>query len=107
MDKESRDLTKWLEYFTDGVAFSATEARETGLRLGSQGKRGAREQIALSARQMKIVEYLNTHSKVTNRDLRVLFKISAQAVHKELTKLIELKVIKAVGQGRALYYILV
>jgi len=35
-----------------------------------------------------------------------LFKISAQAVHKELAKLVELKVIKPVGEGRALHYIL-
>ncbi|MGA2775392.1 MAG: hypothetical protein ABSE81_04965 [Candidatus Omnitrophota bacterium] len=31
----------------------------------------------------------------------------SQAVHKELTKLLELKVIKSVGEGRALHYILV
>lgn len=44
----------------------------------------------------------------TNKDKQEgLFKISAQAVHKELTKLIEIKVIKSVGEGRALHYVLV
>ena len=56
---------------------------------------------------MKIVEYININGKVTNRDLQGLFKISAQAVHKELTKLVEIKVIKPVGEGRALHYVLV
>ena len=46
------------------------------------------------------------NGKITNKDLRGLFKISAQAVHKELAKLVELKVIKPVGKGRALHYIL-
>jgi predicted HTH transcriptional regulator len=64
-------------------------------------------QIALTPKQMEIVEYINIHGKVTNKNLRELFKISAQAVHKELTKLMGLKVIKPVGEGRALHYILV
>ncbi|MCK5160779.1 MAG: DeoR family transcriptional regulator, partial [Candidatus Aureabacteria bacterium] len=62
--------------------------------------------VALTEKQMKIVEYINTHGKVTNRDLQAVFKISAQAVHKELTKLAGLKVIKPQGKGRSLHYIL-
>jgi predicted HTH transcriptional regulator len=46
------------------------------------------------------------NGKVTNKDLRKLFKISAQAVYKEPVKLVELKVIKPAGEGRALHYIL-
>lgn len=101
------DLTQWLEYFTKGVAISVNEVKETVLKLGFKKRVGTKEQIALTPRQMKIVEYINAHGKVTNRDLQGLFKISAQAVHKELTKLIELKIIKPEGQGRALQYILV
>jgi len=101
------DLAQWLEYFTTGVASSVQEAKEVILKLGTKGKRGGREQISLTERQMQIVEYINDHGKVTNRELQGLFKISAQAVHKELTKLIELKVIQPVGEGRSLYYILV
>lgn len=101
------DITQWLEYFTTGVASSVQEAKEAILKLGTKGKRGAREQVSLTARQMQIVEYINTYGKVTNRELQELFKISAQAVLKELTKLIDLKVIRPIGEGRSLYYILV
>ena len=101
------DITQWLEYFTTGVASSVLEAKETILKLGAKGKRGGREQISLKARQMQIVEYINAHGKVTNRELQELFKISAQAVHKELTKLVEIKVIQPAGEGRSVYYILV
>ena len=55
---------------------------------------------------MKIVEFLNAHGRAANKDIQGLFKISAQAVHKELTKLVELKVIKPLGAGRSLYYVL-
>jgi len=105
VDKETRDLTLWLEYFTDGVLFSISEVKEAVLRLGSK-KRSTETQIALTPKQVKIVEYITNKGKVTNRDLRAIFNISAQAVHKELTKLVELKVIETKGQGRALYYVL-
>lgn len=101
------DLRQWLEYFTTAVAFSVNEVKESILRLGAKKKIGTKEQIALTVKQMKIIEYINIHGRVTNRELQDLFKISAQAVHKELTKLVELKVIKPKGQGRSLYYVLI
>lgn len=104
--QNNNDLTQWLEYFTTGVAFSVNEVKEAVLKLGFK-KKGPKEQIALTQKQMKIVEYINIHGKVTNRELQALFKISAQAVHKELTALVELKIIKPQGQGRSLSYILV
>jgi len=100
------DLTRWLEYFTEGVATSVNEVKEAILKLGTKKKISAKEQIAVTPKQMQIVEFINVHGKVTNKDLQALFKISAQAVHKELTKLVELKVIKPQGQGRSLHYIL-
>lgn len=100
------DITLWLEYFTTGILSSVEEAKDAVLRVSSKRKDG-QKQVALTSKQMKIVEYINISGKVTNRDLQGLFKISAQAVHKELVKLVELKVIKPVGEGRALHYILV
>jgi Fic family protein len=100
------DITRWLEYFTDGILYSVTEAKDAVLKVGSKRKSG-QAQIALTPKQMQIVEFINVNGKVTNKDLQSLFKISAQAVHKELVKLVELKVIKPVGEGRALHYLLV
>lgn len=104
--ENNNDITKWLEYFTTGVAYSVNEVKEAILKLGAKKKGISGAQIPLTDKQMKIVEFMNTHGRVTNKDLQALFKISAQAVHKELTKLVELKVIKSVGAGRSLYYIL-
>ena len=103
----NNDLTQWLEYFSTGVAISITEVKDAVFKLGTAKKISHKKQIGLIPRQMRIVEYINAKGKVTNKDLRGLFKISAQAVHKELTKLVGLEVIKPKGQGRALCYILV
>ncbi|MFA5143523.1 MAG: Fic family protein [Candidatus Omnitrophota bacterium] len=102
----NNDISKWLEYFTAGVAYSVNEIKEAVLKLGAKKKRDSKEQIPLTDKQMKIVEFINARGKVTNKDMQTLFKISAQAVHKELAKLVELKVIKPQGAGRSLYYVL-
>jgi len=100
------DLTQWLEYFATGVAHSVNEVKEAVLKLGVKKRKYERQQIALTPRQMKIIEYITTNDKVGNKDLQSIFKISAQAVHKELAKLVGLKVIKHIGRGRSLHYVL-
>jgi Fic family protein len=99
------DITQWLEYFTTGILSSVEEAKDAVLKVSSKRKNG-QAQIALTPKQMKIVEFINVNGRVANKDLQRLFNISAQAVHKELIKLVELKVIKPAGEGRALHYVL-
>lgn len=55
---------------------------------------------------MKIVEFINQNGRITNRDVRDMFKISDRAALKEVRKLLDLKVIKAEGKGRSLNYVL-
>ena len=104
--ENNNDISKWLEYFTTGVAYSVNEVKEAVLKLGPKKRYISKTQIYLTDKQMKIVEFMNTRGKATNKDLQTLFKISAQAVHKELAKLVDLKVIKPQGAGRSLYYVL-
>lgn len=51
-----------------------------------------------------IVEFINRNERITNRDVREMFKISSQAAHKELIKLVKLDVIEPIGRGRSLSY---
>ena len=107
VDKDKRDLTEWLEYFTEGVLFSVNAVKDSIEKIGIKSKAGGDPQIALTPRQMQIIEYIVKNGKATNRDFQALFKISAQAVHKELTKLIEKRIITSIGSGRSLYYVMV
>jgi predicted HTH transcriptional regulator len=67
-------------------------------------RKAKRGQIALTERQMRIVEFINQNGKITNKDIRGMFRISPQAVHKEIMKLVKLDVITPVGKGRGLSY---
>ncbi len=55
---------------------------------------------------MRIVEFINQNSRITSRDVREMFKISDRAALKEITKLVNLKVIKPEGKGRSLSYVM-
>jgi Fic family protein len=105
VDKDVRDVTKWLEYFVEGVAVSIEAVKERVIRLSSERLRTkTKGQIALTEKQMKIVEFINQNEKISNKDMRELFKIAPQNAHKELMKLVDLGVIKAEGKGRSLGY---
>lgn len=107
IDQKSLDLTVWLEYFTEGVAVSIKAVKDKVIGLSKDIKfLKERGQIALTERQMKIVEEVINKGKITNREMRQMFEISDEAVRKEITKLTRLDVLKSKGKGRSVYYIL-
>lgn len=107
VDQKTFDLTKWLEYFVEGVKVSIASVNERVIRLSSERlRKTTKGQIALTERQMKIVEFINQNARITNRDVREMFKISDRAALKEVRKLLDLEVIKAEGKGRSLSYVL-
>lgn len=107
VNQETLDLTVWLEYFIEGVSISIDAVKEKVIRLSSERLRATkRGQIALTERQMKIIEFINQNGRIANKNVREMFKISDRAALKELRKLLDLKVIKTDGQGRNLSYIL-
>ena len=99
------DLTDWLEYFAEGVQVSINAVKERVIRLSSERLRKTMKgQIALTERQMKIVEHINMHGRITNRTVREMLNISSQAAHKEIIKLVKLDVLNPAGKGRSLFY---
>lgn len=108
VDPQTINITKWLEYFCEGVAFCVNRVKERVLALsGSKKATTSLEQIALTKRQMQIVELMSKSGKITSREMRVLFKITPQAMHKEMKKLLASRVVRLIGKGRGAYYKLV
>ena len=107
VDQRTLDLTTWLEYFVEGVNVSIEEVKERVTRLSSERLRRTKEgQIALTERQMQIVEHANLNGKITNREVRGMFALSNRAALDEIHKLVELQVLKSEGRGRGLHYVL-
>jgi len=100
------DLTQWLEYFTEGVKISILRVKEKVLQLSIEGKkRKEKGQIALTERQMKIIEFIQKNGRIASSDIQKMFKISRQAAHKEIKKLLELEIIESKGSGKNVFYV--
>jgi len=71
------------------------------LQLSIEGeKRKKKGQIALTERQMRIIEFIRKSGRITSSDIQKMFTISRQAAHKEIKKLMELEVIEQKAAGR-------
>jgi len=107
VDPGTQELTAWLTYFVEGVMVSMNAVKERVIRLSSERlKASAKGQVALSERQMKIVEHLNRNPFITVGDMVKMFQITRQAALKEIGKLVDLEVVRLVGQKRGARYIL-
>ena len=107
VDSKTLDITEWLKYFTYGVALQIEKVKERVLSLSSDLKRKQlKGQIALTERQMRIVERINDYGHITNKTIREMFKLSDEGALKEIKKLLAIGVIKAEGKGRNIRYLL-
>ncbi len=107
VDPKTLDLTQWLEYFTEGVLLSLSKVKEKVLQLSlERHKKETKGQVALTEKQTKIIEHIISGGQITSGEIQEMFKISRQAAHKEITKLVELNLIEQKGSGRAIYYVI-
>jgi Fic family protein len=108
VDAETQDLSQWLEYFTEGVAVSIDAVKKKVIGLSKDIKvLKQKGQIALTDRQMKIVEWLVENGSITNRKIREIFNLSNRMALNEIEELIRINIISKTGQGRSVRYELI
>lgn len=106
---ERMDLTYWLEYFTQGLAAELEKVEEQVLKLSKDSKlKGALgKQIALSERQIKLMEALNKQGKLTTSEAnKLLPMVSPDTVLRDFKDLIDKGVVKKKGKTKGAYYVL-
>lgn len=107
----SGDLTSWLEYFTFGAAIEFEKIKEKILKLSKDVKLKEKfggQQIYLTERQMKLVEYIQEVGYIQNQIFKNVFPdISEDTVLRDLQDLIKKGLIKKVGSTKAARYLIV
>jgi Fic family protein len=104
-----RDLTGWLEYFTWVVAIELTKIKEKvrKLSIDNRLKGIIGMQVALTERQMKLVEYLSERGSVVMQELKdILPMVSEDTVLRDINSLIDKKIIKKQGSTKASRYVM-
>lgn len=114
VDKQSpnignRDVTAWLEYFTGVVAIELGKIKDKVRKLSVDTKLKVKfgEQVSLSERQMRLIEYLSDQGGAGMGDLKkVLSMVSEDTVLRELTDLIKKGILKKEGSTKASRYVI-
>lgn len=107
--QENYDLTEWLSYFTEGLAIELTRIKEKvqslSIDLKLKEKQGA--QIALSERQMKMIDYIQKVGFLQNKQFGELFPmISEDTILRDLKDLVKKSIIRKEGKTKAARYML-
>ena len=109
LDTHERDLTPWLEYFTEGVAIELNRVKEKVQRISVDAriKDKLGEQLMLTERQMMIVEYLHRHKSMQNKEFRKIFPdFSDDTVLREIQFLRKKGLLKKIGGTKKATYVL-
>ena len=103
-----RDLTSWLEYFCEGLAEELERVKMRVQKLSLDSKlKGRTGQIALSERQMKLVEYIEANGSVNNQTWRrLLADFSDDTILRDLKDLQKKGLIKKRGSTKGAIYLL-
>lgn len=107
----SGDLTSWLEYFTYGAAIEFEKIKEKILRLSKDVKLKEKfggQQIYLTERQVKIIEYIQEVGYLQNQAFLTLFtNVSEDTVLRDVQDLVKKGLIKKVGSTKSARYVMV
>jgi len=105
------DLTSWLEYFTLGAAIEFEKVKEKILKLSKDVKLKEKiggQQVFLTDRQIKIIEYIQEVGYLQNQSFKILFPdISEDSVLRDLKELMNKGLIKKIGSTKKARYIMV
>jgi Fic family protein len=104
-----RDLTVWLTTFTRALSVELTRIKEKirELSVDSKIKQRMGQQVALSERQMKIVEYLNANGEIGMGEARgILQMVSEDTILRDLRFLMDKGVVTKKGSTKAAKYVL-
>lgn len=106
---EERDLTPWLEYFTQAMAVELTRIKEQVKRLSLDVKVKTRvgTQIPLNPRQIKLMEYLEENGSITTAEARkIVPEYSDDTIVRDLNYFVKQGIAKKEGKTKAARYVL-
>ncbi len=110
VEKNGGDLTRWLEYFTQGLAIELSKIKEKVERVSIDAKLKSKlggTPLMLSERQLKIIEYIQKTGHLQNKGFPQLFPmVSEDTILNELKALIKNGIITKSGSTKGAKYIM-
>ena len=106
LDLDELDFTRWIEYFTDGLASEVSTTSQNVKLLAKDTKIAkATGRVRISTRQERIVEYIQDYGILQNKDFPLLFpELSEDTVLRDLKTLVDMGVIQKTGSTKSSRY---
>lgn len=105
----SGDLISWLEYFTKGASIEFGKVKEKILKLSKDAKLKEKfggQQIYLTERQMKLLEYVQEIGYIQNKMFSSVFPdVSEDTVLRDIQDLVKKGIVKKVGSTKGARYV--
>ncbi len=104
---ENHDMTYWLEYFCYGLAVELEKVKAQVVKLSKdlKMKKELGEQVALSERQIILLELFQNQGEISSQDAqKVLPNVSVDTILRDLKDLLEKGVIKKKGVTKGVTY---
>jgi len=95
--KDSFDFTLWLEYFAEGILDELKRVQKTLPDLRTLPRLQTHEKL--------ILDYIQEHGTITQRDYGTLTTRSLAMRKRDLSKLVEQGLLEKRGAGRSVYYV--
>jgi Fic family protein len=103
-------MTGWLEYFTEGLAIELSRIKDKVKKLSTDlkiKKSLGGQQMSLTERQIKIVEYIQENGFLQNKAFFELFPmVSEDTILRELKDLLKKGIVKKEGSTKGARYVL-
>jgi len=103
--RQEKDLTFWLEYFSQGFLKELEQVLEK-MELFSLETKTKQEPVYLSKRQREILEFAAINGKIFRSDVVDIVSVSPKTAYRELEFLSQKGFIKRKGKGSTSHYVL-
>lgn len=101
--EQKPDLTRWLEYYTEGMLIEAERAKSRIEELLEKNKM-LQNRVWLTDIQLKILKFTIKIETAKTADYLKVSKLSRKGTYNALEKLVQLGLIKRMGEKKGAYY---
>lgn len=106
-ERKKSDLTKWLEYFSEGFLYEMEHVLEQVKPfLYLVHPNAPKERIILSKPEMRMLDFLQEMNHITSQDVEDVLSVSKRTAQRYLKKLIEKGFVKKHGDKKSAKYTL-
>lgn len=106
----AKDMTYWMEYFCYGLALEIDKVKQKVMKLSKdlKMKKELGQQVALSERQIILLELLHDQGEITSEDAqKAIPSVSVDTILRDVKDLLQKGVIKKHGVTKGVRYMLV